>query len=139
MEIPGFVGAPLGLLFIAIPLVAGSVVTARMVGRRRSWTRVTGTVTSVKTKRADNGTTTTTVRYRFSDVTGEQRTGTETTLRTPRKGKQVGVMYNPDNPDDNELSSVAYLVLVLPLMAVMCAFGVYLFLSGLADLSGRAQ
>jgi hypothetical protein len=135
MEISWFVGVPLGLLFIVIPLVAASVVTTRMVRRRRTWTRVTGTISSVKTKRASDGTTTTTVRYRFSDATGEQRTGTETTLRTPRKGKRVGVMYNPDDPDDNELSSVAFLVLILPLMALMSGFGVYMFLSGLAGSS----
>lgn len=139
MEISGFVGVPLGLLFIVIPLAAGSVVTTRMVRRRRTWTRVTGIVTSVKTKRNNDGTTTTTVRYRFADATGAQRTGTETTLRTPRKGKKVGVMYDPDNPDVNELSSVAFLVVVLPLLAVMSGFGVYMVLSGLADLSGQTQ
>lgn len=128
MEISGLVEVPVGLLFIVIPAVAGAVVTTRMVRRRRTWTQVSGTVSSVKTKRADNGTTTTTVRYRFVDANGEQRSGSETTLRTPRKGKKVGVMYNPDNPDDNELSSTAFLILVLPLLAVMIGFGVYMLL-----------
>lgn len=135
MEISALVGVPLGLLFIVIPAVAASVMTTQMVRRRRTWTRVTGTVSSVKTERSGNGDVTTTVRYRFVDATGGQRSGTETTLRTPRKGKQVGVMYNPDDPNDNELSSVAFLVLVLPLLAAMIGFGVYMFLSGLADLS----
>jgi hypothetical protein len=129
MGLSGLVAVPVGLLFIVIPAVAASVVTARMVRRRRSWTRVTGTVSSVKTKRSSNGTVTTTVRYRFTDAHGGQRSGTENTLRTPRKGKQVGVMYDPEDPDSNELSSVAFLVVGLPLIGVMIGFGVYLVLT----------
>ncbi|MFG3343131.1 DUF3592 domain-containing protein [Glycomyces sp. NPDC048151] len=136
MAISAPVGIPVGLLFIVFPAVAACVFTARFVKRRRTWTHVTGTVTSVKTVRTSNDTTTT-VRYRFTDATGEQRSGTETTLRTPREGKKVGVMYNPADPNDNELSSVAFLVLVLPFMMGMIGFGVFMFLSGLADLSGQ--
>lgn len=132
IEISGAVGVPVGLLFVVIPVAAAAVVTTRLVRRRRAWTRVTGTISSVKTKRANDGTTTTTVRYRFVDAAGRQRSGTETTLRTPKKGKKVGVMYDPDDPDTNELSSAAFLVVVLPLLAVMSGFGVYLVLSGLS-------
>lgn len=139
MEISGLVGIPIGLLFIVVPAVAAAVVTTRMVRRRRTWTHTTGTISSVKTKRDSNGTTTTTVRYRFVDTTSQQRHGSETTIRTPRKGKKVRVMYDPDNPDRNELSSIAFLVLVLPFMAAMIGVGVYLLLAGLADISGQSQ
>lgn len=115
---------------LVLPIVLA--MTVRTWSRRRSWTHVDGTVTSVKTKRQNNGETKTTVRYRYVDSTGQQHTGMDTPwFREPKKNSRIAVMYDPERPDLSEASSMTWLYVLLPISAILCAVGIALILAGL--------
>ncbi|MEB3367842.1 DUF3592 domain-containing protein [Saccharopolyspora mangrovi] len=126
----------LGVVLVPhFPLVA--VMLLRTRARHRGWTHVTGTVTSVKTRRQTNGETRTAVRYRYVDATGQQRSGTDTPwLRAPRRKSQIAVMYDPDNPERSEASSMTWLYVLLPISAVLLALGLWSVAAGLHGLTG---
>ncbi|MFD4325817.1 DUF3592 domain-containing protein [Nocardioides sp. NPDC058538] len=117
------------LLALILPVVF--IMTVRTWMRRRTWTRVDATVTSVKTKRQNNGETTTTVRYQFVDSSGQKRSGTDTPwFREPKRKSRVAVMYDPERPDVSETSSMVWLYLLLVFSMVLFGVGAGLIVAG---------
>lgn len=111
MESPSLVvvGA---LLVLVFPM--SLVMTARTWIRRRAWIHVEGVVASVKTKRRNTGETQTTVRYRYVDSSGQERSGTDTPwFREPKRNSRIAVMYDPHRPEVSEASSMTWLYLLL--------------------------
>ncbi|MFI5624610.1 DUF3592 domain-containing protein [Nocardioides sp. NPDC051685] len=118
------------LLALVFPVVL--IMAVRTSLRRRSWIHVDGTVTSVKTKRRSNGETQTSVRYQYVDSAGQQRSGTDTPwFREPKRNSRIAVMYDPDNPEISEASSMTWLYILLVFSAVLLVIGVLLIASGL--------
>ena len=96
----------------------------RTMSRRRQWTRVDGTVTSVRTKRQNTGETQTTFNYRYVDATGEQQRGTDTPLlRAPRRKATVAVMYDPAEPARSEIASTPWLRTLAVLSVLLICVG----------------
>lgn len=118
------------LLTLMFPM--SLIMAVRTWLRRRTWTHVDGTVTSVKTKRQSNGETQTTVHYRYVDASGQQRSGTDTPwFREPKKNSRIAVMYNPDSPDISESSSMTWLYVLLIFSFVLLLVGVWMITFGL--------
>lgn len=126
-----------GLLLMAVPLPANLAFLARQHRRRRRWVRAEGIVVSSKYRKSpaaeDSGNYRT--KYRFVDRSGQHRSGAETTLRRRKKGSSIPVMYDPDDPDRNELSSIGWLYLLLVGTAGACAVGAVLFVGAFHDLA----
>lgn len=120
-------GSLLALLF---PM--SLIMIVRTLRRRRAWIHVEGVVTSVKTKRQNTGETQTTVRYRYVDSSGQQRSGTDTPwFREPKRNSRISVMYDPDRPEMSETSSMTWLYLLLVFSLILLVVGVGLVVSGL--------
>jgi len=128
----------IGLGIVLVPYCPVIVIMLLRTRRRhRDWIHVAGTVTSVKTRRQTNGETRTAVRYRYVDATGRQRSGTDTPwLRAPRRKSRITVMYDPENPDRSEASSMTWLYVLLPVTAVLLLVGVWALAAGLRGLTG---
>ncbi|MDI2032633.1 DUF3592 domain-containing protein [Saccharopolyspora sp. TS4A08] len=128
-----FIG--LGLVLAAhFPFVLIMLVRTR--ARRRTWPRVTGTVTSVRTKRRNDGETRTTVHYRYTDATGQQRSGTDTPwFRAPGRKSDIAVVYDPDNPGRSEAASTTWLNVLFPITLVLLALGVWSLVAGIQSLA----
>lgn len=119
-----------GLMALVFPM--SLVMTVRTWKRRRTWVHTDGVVSSVKTKRQNNGETQTTVRYQYVDSSGQQRSGTDTPwFREPKRNARIAVMYDPDRPELSETSSMTWLYLLLTFSLVLLVIGVGLILSGL--------
>lgn len=117
---------------LALVFPISAVMTVRTWSRRRAWTHVQGTVTSVKTKRQSSGETQTTVRYRYADASGQERSGTDTPwFREPKRNSRIAVMYDPDKPEISEASSMTWLYALLALSLVLFAGGLVLIVLGL--------
>ncbi|GGR60141.1 hypothetical protein J2S40_004366 [Nocardioides luteus] len=117
---------------LALTLPVALIMTVRTWSRRRTWAHVEGTVTSVKTKRQTSGNTQTTVRYQYVDSSGQQRTGTDTPwFREPKRNSKIAVMYNPEQPEISEASSMTWLYLLLVFSVVVFVIGGVLVVSGL--------
>lgn len=111
------------LLMATLPMVVFSL---RHTFRKwRTWTHVKASVTSAKN--ADDPRKQTMIKYRFVDEpTGRTVTGRSDALFGRRKGRTVGVMYDADDPDRNEMSAVALWATVLVLSAAAFAVGLVL-------------
>lgn len=121
MESPSLVVVG-GLLALIFPM--SLVMTVRTWTRRRAWVHAEGVVTSVKTKRRNNGETQTTVRYRYVDSSGQERFGTDTPwFREPKRNSRIAVMYDPDRPEVSEASSMTWLYLLLIFSFVLLVVG----------------
>lgn len=117
------------LLTLVFPL--SLIMAVRTWLRRRTWTHVDGTVTSVKTKRRSNGETQTTTRYQYVDASGQQRSGTDTPwLREPKKNSRIKVIYNPDDPDVSEASSMTWLYVLLSFSFLLLLLGLWMIAFG---------
>lgn len=117
---------------LALTLPVALIMTVRTWSRRRTWAHVEGTVTSVKTKRQTSGNTQTTVRYQYVDSSGQQRTGTDTPwFREPKRNSKIAVMYNPEQPEVSEASSMTWLYLLLVFSVIVFVVGGVLIVSGL--------
>ncbi|SFS92707.1 DUF3592 domain-containing protein [Saccharopolyspora flava] len=128
-----FIG--LGLV-LAVPFPFALIMLVRTHARRRTWTHVTGTVTSVRTKRRNDGETRTTVHYRYTDALGQQRSGTDTPwFRAPSRKSDIAVVYDPDNPDRSEAASTTWLNVLFPITVVLLALGVWSLVAGLQSLT----
>ena len=128
MDSLGWVGVGV-LLMLVFPI--SLIMLIRTSLRRRSWVHVVGTVSSVKTKRRNNGETQTTVRYRFVDVSGQERSGTDTPwFREPKKNSKIAVMYDPDSPDVSEASSVTWLYVFVAFSFVLLILGAWMVTFG---------
>jgi hypothetical protein len=131
MESPSLVVVGV-LLALVFPM--SLVMTVRTWARRRSWVHAEGVVTSVKTKRRNNGETQTTVRYRYVDSSGQERSGTDTPwFREPKRNARIAVMYDPARPDMSEASSMTWLYLLLVVSLVLFVVGAGLVVSGLGS------
>ncbi|PSK95707.1 uncharacterized protein DUF3592 [Murinocardiopsis flavida] len=128
----------IGLGIVLLPYFPCIVIMLLRARRRhRDWTRAEGTVTSVKTRRQNNGETDTTVRYRFVDASGQQRSGTETPwFRAPRRKSRIAVIYDPGNPERSEAASMTWLYVLLPVTAVLLALGLWSIAAGYLGLTG---
>lgn len=126
----------LGIVLVPyFPLIL--IMLLRTRRRRRHWTQVDATVTSVKSKRRNDGEVRTTVRYRYLDASGQQRSGVETPmLRAPRRKSRIRVMYDPDDPERSEASSLTWLYVLLPITAVLLGLGVWAIATGYRGLVG---
>ncbi|MER7609916.1 DUF3592 domain-containing protein [Nocardioides sp. NPDC127503] len=115
---------------LALILPMSLVMTVRTWIRRRTWIHADGTVTSVKTKRQSSGNTQTTVRYRYVDSSGQQRSGTDTPwFREPKRNSRIAIMYDPDRPEVSEGSSMTWLYVLLIFAVALFVIGVVLIAS----------
>ncbi|MFE6508859.1 DUF3592 domain-containing protein [Nocardioides sp. NPDC057767] len=129
MESVDLIGTGAGLALV-LPIVL--IMTVRTWMRRRTWTHVEATVTSVKTKRRNNGETSTTVHYRFVDSSGQARSGTDTPwFRAPKRNSRITVMYDPEREDVSEASSMVWLYVLLVIAVALFGLGATLILAGL--------
>lgn len=116
---------------LALILPMSLVMTLRTWSRRRTWVHAEGKVTSVKTKRQSSGNTQTTVRYRYVDSSGQQRSGIDTPwFREPKRNSHIAIMYDPDRPEVSEASSMTWLYVLLIFAVVLFFIGVALVASG---------
>ncbi|MFD7073555.1 DUF3592 domain-containing protein [Nocardioides sp. NPDC059952] len=117
---------------LALILPIALIMTVRTWMRRRTWTHTEATVTSVKTKRRNNGETSTTVHYRFVDSSGQERSGTDTPwLRAPKRNSRIAVMYDPEREGVSEASSMVWLYVLLVFALALFGLGAVLIVTGL--------
>lgn len=116
-------------LTLILPIVL--IMTVRTWMRRRTWTHTEATVTSVKTKRQNNGETSTTVHYRFVDSSGQKRSGTDTPwFQAPKRNSRIAVMYDPEREDVSEASSMVWLYVLLAFAVALFGVGAALIVAG---------
>ena len=125
MDVSGWTASlVIGALMLPFPICASVIV--RSVYRRRVWSRAEGTVTSSKKlhkKREDSNYVT---RFRFTDAAGRRYTGREITFFEKKQGRELKVMYNPDDPNESVLFDLTWLYVMLAITGSLFALAVAL-------------